>query len=56
MKTILKFLEKELKVPFQYVLFEEQEKYSERGIMKTCHSKKHNTRYVYVRLFYKKTF
>ena len=56
MKNILSFLEKELGVSFQYTLLEKQEKYSEREIMKTFYSKAHNTRYVIVRSFYKKTF
>jgi hypothetical protein len=56
MKQLLNFLEKELEVPFQFALLEQETKVADNRIVKTCYSKTHNTRHICVKLFYKKTF
>lgn len=56
MKEVLLFLEKDLQVSFQYVLLKQEVYVKDKSILKTCYSKKHNTRHICVKNFYKRTF
>ncbi len=56
MKELFNFLESEMGVPFQLVLLQQGGTRENKNIIKTCHSKIHNTRHVWVVSFYKKTF
>jgi hypothetical protein len=56
MEDLFNFLEKEMEVPFQLVLLQQQKSTIDKRTIKTCHSKVHNTRHLWCVAFYKKTF